>query len=229
MKVFILAGQSNMQGCGNFGTHPRLNNKRLFNFNNCTWQNAEEPLHDYTCKVWTDGGAGLAMSFGLRLIEEFSEWKIGFVPCAVSGSRLEQWQPGAELFENAIVKTRQALTACNGELAGILWHQGEADSKCKDKAKTYAKRFFDTISGFRKELANDTLPVITGKLGAFLSRNNDYPYYQTVNDALAKNSTKFVSSDGLTDNDRNDNTHFDTKSLRELGIRYAESYIENML
>lgn len=150
MKIFLLDGQSNMQGCGNFGKHPKLENNRIFNFRNGKWQKAEEPLHDYTSKVFPDSGAGMAVSFGLHLVK-----------------------------------------------------------------------------AFRKEFRNSNLPVIAEELGAFLIQNNDCPYYQIINRAIAENATKFASSDGLTDNDRNDNTHFDTKSLREFGIRYAESYINS--
>jgi len=228
MKIFLLAGQSNMQGCGNFGTHPRLNDASLFSFKDKKWQNAKEPLHNYTCKVWPDGGAGLAMSFGLRLLEEFPEWEIGFVPCAVSGSSLEQWQPRAELFENAISKTKQALATCDGELCGILWHQGEADAKSKEIASSYAERFIVTINGFRKKFDNDKLAVIAGELGTFLASNSDFPYYQMINSALQRSATALVSASGLTDHDRNDKTHFDTKSLREFGVRYAELYINSI-
>ena len=168
------------------------------------------------------------MSFGLHLLKNFPEWEIGFIPCAVSGSKLEQWQPGEELFEKTIAKTRQALAACNGELAGILWHQGEADSKSMKTATTYADRFKRTINAFRKELNNEKLPVISGELGTFLAYNPDCSYYQLINDALMQNATAFVSSNGLTDEDRKDNTHFDTKSLRKFGIRYAELYIDLM-
>ncbi len=226
LKVFILAGQSNMQGCGNFGVHPRLYDDRLFCFKDNAWLVAREPLHEYTCKVWPDGGAGLAMSFAIRLLENFPEWEIGLVPCAVSGSSLEQWQPGAELFENAVSRTRQALTACDGELAGILWHQGEADSKSAKTAETYAERFQKTLGGLRTAFANEHLPVIAGELGRFLSGNPDFPYYAKVNKALRHTATSFVSSGGLTDNDRNDNTHFDALSLREFGLRYADVYMK---
>lgn len=226
MKIFLLAGQSNMQGCGNFGTHPHLDNDRLFNFKDGTWQKAGEPLHDYTCKIWTDGGAGMAMSFGMHLLRKFPDSQIGFVPCAVSGSSLEQWQPGGELFKKAVCKTRKALAVVDGELAGILWHQGEADSKSMETAAAYAIRFKKVIKGFRKEFNNEKLPVIAGELGYFLVKNPEFLHYQIVNKALKETAEALVSSDGLTDNDRNDNTHFDTKSLRKFGIRYAEAYIK---
>lgn len=217
-----------MQGCGNFGEHPVYRDDRILNFKNDAWHVAKEPLHDYTCKVWRDGGAGMGMSFAMSLLKEFPEWKIGFVPSAVSGSSLEQWQPGAELFERAVSTTRQALSKCKGELVGIIWHQGEADSKSRETAKTYAERFEQTIIGFRSEFNNEKLPVIAGALGSFLTNRPDCPYSKIVNDALMQTATAFVSSNGLTDTDRNDNTHFDTKSLREFGIRYAESYINLM-
>jgi hypothetical protein len=225
MKVFILAGQSNMQGCGNLSPYPQQEDIRLFNFKDNKWEKAKEPLHPYACKIWTDGGAGLAMSFGLRILEKFPEWEIGFIPCAVSGSRLDQWLPGAELFERAITKTTQALSACDAKLAGILWHQGEADSKSLEFSKSYGERFELIINAFRERLGYADLPVIAGELGKFLIHNTDYPYYKTVNNALKEVSTVLATSENLSDNDRNDNTHFDTISLREFGVRYAESYL----
>ncbi len=228
MKVFLLAGQSNMQGCGNFGKHTTYEDDRILNFKDDVWRIAKEPLHNFTCKVWTDGGAGIGMSFGLRLLKEFPEWEIGFVPCAVSGSSLEQWQPGAELFEHAVTKTRQALSNCESEFAGIIWHQGEADSAALETAETYAERFELTINAFRREFSNENLPVIAGALGTFLSNRSDHSYFQIVNNALKQTATVFIPSEGLTATDRNDNLHFDTKSLRKFGIRYAESYIDLM-
>ena len=224
-KIFILAGQSNMQGCGNFGEHAACRDGRIFNFKDGEWQVAEEPLHEWLCKVWTDGGAGLAMSFGLRLLEEFPECEIGFVPCALSGSELDLWQPGAELFEKAVCKTREALKQGEGELVAILWHQGESDSRSRETAEAYSDRFNLMLDGFRKEFNNEDLPIIAGGLYNFLARRPEFAYCQIVNDALKRAATVFVSSEGLTANDRDDNTHFDTKSLREFGVRYAEAYV----
>lgn len=214
-----------MQGCGNFGKHPVYKDDKILNFKDGAWHVAKEPLHNFTCKVWTDGGAGMGMSFGLRLLKEFPKWEIGFVPCAGSGTCLEQWQPGAELFERAVSTTRQALSKCEGELAGIIWHQGEADSAARETAETYAERFGRTINGFKSEFSNENLPVIAGALGTFLTNRSDHSYFQIVNNALKQTATAFISSEGLTATDRNDNLHFDTKSLRTFGIRYAESYI----
>ena len=81
------------------------------------------------------------------------------------------------------------------------------------------------LDGFRKEFNNEDLPIIAGGLYNFLARRPEFAYCQIVNDALKRAATVFVSSEGLTANDRDDNTHFDTKSLREFGVRYAEAYV----
>jgi hypothetical protein len=229
MEIFILAGQSNMQGCGNFGNHPVLQDDKILCFKDGTWQKALEPLHDYKCKVWPDGGAGLAMCFGLRLLENKPDSTIGFIPCALSGSSLAQWQPGEELFENAVNKALTGLNKCSGKISGILWHQGEAESRDKERAETYYNRLENTINGFRKAFDRD-LPVVVGELGYFVKSNADLPYSDVVNAALRKIASNIrhvglVSVEGLTCNDRHDNTHFDTASLRILGLRYAQAYI----
>ena len=217
-----------MQGCGSLTDQVELCDNRIKCFKDGKWQTAKEPLHNYCCNKYPDGGAGLAMSLGLRLLDDYPDWEIGFIPCAVSGSRLEQWEPGAELFEKALADTKKALCCMEGEIVSILWHQGEADAKTAERANSYSRRFRRTIEVFRKELNCADLPIIAGELGHFLKNNNDCKYYEVVNEALKNNADEFVSASGLTDNDRKDNTHFDTLSLRKFGARYSEKFLKIM-
>jgi hypothetical protein len=55
------------------------------------------------------------------------------VPCAVGGTSIRLWQPGAydtktdtRPYDDMLYRVTQAML--HGTLKGILWHQGESDS-----------------------------------------------------------------------------------------------------
>ena len=57
----------------------------------------------------------------------------------------------------------------DGVLKGILWHQGESDSRA-GPAEVYEKKLHDLISRFRKELNAPEVPFIAGQMGQFVER-----------------------------------------------------------
>ena len=82
------------------------------------------------------------------------------------------------------------------------------------------------IENIRADLGQPQLPVVVGQIGEFFytRRKQQTPYAKTVNDALARiplhvPRTACVSAAGLTH--VGDEVHFDGKSQRELGKRFA--------
>jgi len=66
-----------------------------------------------------------------------------------------------------------------------------------------------------------------GELGSFLRNYEGLDFFALVNEKLRQldgvlPSYACVSAEGLSDN--GDRLHFNAKSLREFGIRYAETY-----
>jgi hypothetical protein len=122
-------------------------------------------------------------------------------------------------------RVRLALPA--GTLKGILWHQGEADSK-PELASAYAAKLADLIKRLRAELHAPNVPFIAGQLGKFA----DAPWnefraqvdqaHRTLPDRVPH--TAFVSAEGLVH--KGDKVHFDRDSLHELGRRYAAAYLK---
>lgn len=228
-QVFLLAGQSNMAGRGlvteaDREVHPRV----LMLAEDGTWQYAVDPVH-YDKKR---AGVGLGRSFALELVKRNPEITIGLVPAACGGSPISTWVPGgyhdqtdSHPYDDAIERTERAME--NGELAGILWHQGESDSR-PERARLYKERLIELIARFRKDLDVPEVPFVIGQLGQFEAK----PWTaarQQVNQAQIEIAREvpfsaFVSSTGLTSME--DNTHFNTESLHEFGRRYAESYLE---
>ena len=222
LNVFLLMGQSNMAGRGRVNEVPALRDLRVWMFRNGCWTTAEEPLHTDKPEI---AGVGLGMSFAVELIACDYLTPIGLVPCAVGGTPLSRWMPGADLYENAVSIAQRALSS--GTLKGILWHQGENDSVNAMEANTYGERFQHMISNLRLRLTAERVPVITGELGTFMQSNPNYSFLNVVNHQLRelKGSLPFydcVSANGLTAKD--DGLHFNSKSLREFGQRYANAY-----
>jgi hypothetical protein len=114
-----------------------------------------------------------------------------------------------------------------GTLKAILWHQGESDSR-PELAAVYRQKLHALIRRFRTELDAPDLPFIAGQLGQFPERPWDdaRKTVNSVHESLPREVTQtaFVPSTGLTH--RGDQVHFDSKSLREFGRRYAKAYLE---
>ena len=78
--------------------------------------------------VWT--------RLGDELIERQFYDAVVFVPVAVAGSTIAQWQPGGELHES-ILETIEGAQAHGLTITHMLWHQGESDAISKTTADAY--------------------------------------------------------------------------------------------
>ena len=228
MKSFLLIGQSNMAGRGDFGEVPEIINDKCFMLRNGGFIPMSEPINvDRPIFSYFHSGIGLAASFADEYAKHFSE-AVGLIPCAEGGTSLSRWMPGEILFDNAVNNAR--LAKRSSEIAGILWHQGENDSASIEDAETYSERFIRMIIALREELGGN-IPVIVGEIGRFASSYQDgkLKYMSIVNEALESMTSRiekcgFVSSEGLTD--RGDCIHFNSASYRIFGKRYFEKYLE---
>lgn len=216
MEIFLLIGQSNMAGRGKVEAEDQVPHPRVFMLTkDLTWVPAVDPMHYDKPNLI---GTGLGKTFGALVAEADPTAVIGLVPAAFGGSALDEWTPGAPHYVNAVARARVAMK--QGRLAGILWHQGEAD-RAPDKAATYPVRFAKFIAHLRADLDAQEVTVIVGELGRFCS--NEGP----VNAAIRQlpglvPHCAFVSAEGLAD--QGDKIHFGSPAFRELGRRYAAAW-----
>ncbi len=228
MDLYLLIGQSNMAGRGKID--PARNGERegiwVIQADN-QWKKAKDPLH-YDKPTVTGVGPGL--SFAEKVREENPENAIGLIPCAVGGSRIDDWAPGQKheqtgiyAYDAMLERVRNARG--NGTIRGILWHQGEGDST-PERSAVYNKKLKAFFKRLRKDIDVKKVPIVIGTLGDFYVRKN--PTAAVINQIIEafpfKNKRVYaVSSSGLTD--LGDETHFDAASARELGHRYAERFL----
>jgi len=198
-----------------------IRDDRIQMFEAGKWITAEEPLHHDR----PTAGVGLAMSFAQTLLEQEPETTIGFVPCAVGSTPIARWLPGADLYEQAM--TVAAAAKSRGTIQGLLWHQGEHDSQNEADADNYVSNFSRMVAGVRHQVGDPRLPVVVGGLGYFLTGRPEFPFFHIVNAALQTlpqtvPHCDFASSKGLKD--KGDSLHFDARSQREFGRRYATTF-----
>jgi len=228
LKIYLMMGQSNMAGRGvpekeDLTSHPRV---LMFTKSN-QWEIAVEPIT--RGEKGKNPGVGPGLAFGKAMAEANPGIVIGLVPCAVGGTPLKRWERGADLYSNAVVRAKAA--APFGTIAGIIWHQGEADSGAKTNAETYGERLAKMIGDIRADLNSPRLPFVVGQIGEFNynREGNPLPFARDVNDTLAKlpqnvQFTGCVLSQGLAH--KGDQLHFNSEAEREMGKRYAKEILK---
>ena len=224
LDLYLLIGQSNMAGRGVVEAQDTLIFEHVLTLTeDLKWKPAQDPIH-FDKEI---AGVGLGRTFGIEMHKVNPGKKIGLIPCAVGGSPIGTWKPNAIFMNPGIhpwddMVKRLEFTLEQGELKGVLWHQGEADSKL-ELAPYYGQKLTN----------NPDLPVVVGEmLKSYQSyngkpfKNGEVIYPKMVTKATkliakADENIKMVSSKGLKD--KGDQVHFDSQSYRELGKRYAKA------
>jgi Carbohydrate esterase, sialic acid-specific acetylesterase len=216
--LYLLVGQSNMAGRGKMEAPDTLLDERVFVLNSSDgFVLAKEPLHYDKA----NRGTGPGFAFGKEMANTDQHRRVGLIPAAVGGTRISYWLPGGSrgLYEEAIRKAKVAMKY--GKLKGILWQQGESDANPKD-APLYKERLVKLLQNFRKELGNDTLPIVLGGLGDFLKA----PEYKIINKSLLEvaNEIGFAAfSKASTLGHIGDYLHFNASAQRENGHTMAKA------
>lgn len=198
-----------------------VDTKNIKILRNGRWQNMFRPVNPDR----RFSGVNLAESFA----ESYSKKHgvdVGLIPCADGGTRIAQWAPGSLLFDNAVYQSRLAMRTST--IAGILWHQGESDSR-EDRYLTYGKDLEVMLTSLRKELGLEDVPVILGGLGPYLDNytKSYHGQWSQINTELQKVAAGnplygYVSAEGLQPNP--DNLHFSSRALHQFGLRYFEAF-----
>jgi len=225
--LFLLVGQSNMAGRGKVTDADRKPHPRVLMFTKKqTWAPAVDPLH-FDKSI---AGVGLGKTFGIQVAEANPDITVGLIPCAVGGSPISAWEPGgyhastkSHPWDDAIKRAKAALAA--GQLKGILWHQGEGDSR-PGKSDVYEEKLHAFIARLRKELNAPKVPFIAGQMGIF----EEAPWSAEKKQVDAAHRrlpesvpyTSFVFSTDL--GHKGDKVHFSADAYREFGKRYYLVY-----
>ncbi len=246
--LWILAGQSNMEGKGDL-TDPTIIEKPnpLVHCLDMAdrWLQAEEPLHwlcDSPDPVHTGQseplklrnsnsahaartqGAGLGLPFASELVKRTGA-PIGIIPCAHGGTSISQWDPalrdhgGRSLYGSMF----RRFGLAGGRVRGVLWYQGETDAR-DGAAKQYRSRLEQLIGALRRDFGNPNLPFLMVQIGRQIAAPaREYPPNWN---AIQEIQREFAVQPGVevvaaVDLELDDGIHVGTQGLKRLGRRLA--------
>jgi hypothetical protein len=245
--VFILAGQSNMDGRG--PTRDLVGPL-------APWAGKQEAvLIDYAMaglqsKPHTSGGwktlepgpfsvpphkqhgptFGPEIGFASVLSDALPGRHVALIKFCEGGTSLKKlWRPTdrGKLYDLMLAHVRAALKDLDDRgdhyrLRGFVWHQGESDVGLK--ASEYQALLAEFIEHVRTDLNAKDLPFVIGEV--FDNGTRDEIRSAEKATARAVPNTYFVSSAGLTTLDGG--THFDAASQIELGKRLGGEMLKHM-
>ncbi|MBD3176892.1 MAG: hypothetical protein GF320_17065 [Armatimonadia bacterium] len=245
--LWVLAGQSNMDGCGKLsGAEPPSDSVSAFYYDDC-WDVARDPLCRYNEAAdpvhWNavedreevarwehtmrTTGAGLGISFGKELVRRL-DVPVGLIACSHGGTSLDQWDPGLlseggrSLYGSMIRRVR----AVGGKVRGLLWYQGESDAN-PQAAPAYGEKLAHLIASLRSELDQPDLPVIYVQLGRFYEDPTPEAErcWHLVRQAQLQLEPKIAPAAMVAASDLSldDKIHVDALGLRRLGLRMARA------
>ena len=132
--VFVCAGQSNMVGMASSAeTYSHATLIACLFGNDYVWQELADPYDTITGQVDTVSREA-AMPGGSFVVAMASSYlasqgcPIAFVPCALGGSAMESWQPGANHQDRATLYGSMIYRALQTGARCVLWWQGEEDA-----------------------------------------------------------------------------------------------------
>ena len=247
--LWVLAGQSNMEGHGDLldvqGPAPLV---RSFDMAD-RWKQAEEPLHTVVSAVdpvhWPlnaqnvperltgqpletylanrKKGAGLGLPFAVDMVTR-TGIPIGLIPCAHGGTSMDQWNPAwkdreGESLYGSMFRRVQAV---GGHVRGVLWYQGESDANIKAEPG-FLQKFEDFVKALRNDLNQPDLPFYYVQIGRHVD-NQNVTEWNRVQLAQLRAESEMPHSGmvAAVDLQLDDSIHISTPDLKRIGNRLAD-------
>lgn len=242
--VWLLAGQSNMQGIGNMTgapkTHPLIHSFSMRR----EWRKAAEPLHvlaespDFChnggkqCSLEegeelrkSPKGVGSGLFFARAMLER-SGVPQGLICTAQGGTSMTQWTPRREIDGKVSLygSLMNSVEATGQPVAGMLWYQGESDANAKDLPH-YTARMKELVAALRKDLRLPKLPWLTVQLARVFgarSGEEDANWNQLQEQQrLLPRTIRNLAVVAAIDLPLDDNIHISAEGQARLAVRLA--------
>jgi hypothetical protein len=222
LKVFILAGQSNMVGAAaNISELPedlKGDQKIALFFDGITWEAIAPGKTERK-------GFGPEISFTLKLSTGIKE-PVGIIKHSVAGSNLAQhWSPAnsKSLYTKLSKKVKAAGQTRRIEIVGMVWMQGESDSRDKNMAEAYSKNLADFIQTSRKDFKSPAMFFVAGRVNPPKDRFPHVDIVRKAQEECKMPGFTFVDCDTLEKT--RDRLHYNTRGLVDMGYRFADAML----
>lgn len=165
---------------------------------------------------------GPCYAAAVELAHQFPIKRVVAVNCAVGGSSINRWTPGADLY-SACVQMVKANK--DGPIMGLLFYQGEAD--VWDTSGLWPTKFISSMRGLQQDLALGDTPVVFAQVGAWCDlydacatpeARTGWADFQTLQEA---GQTTGISMIRTKDLPTIDGIHHSRASYQEIGHRFA--------
>ena len=246
--LWILAGQSNMQGYGDLvGVETPHRLVHCYTMGH-RWELAEEPLHwlvdspdpihsgrllagtkneserrdrRRSTRASRSKGAGLGLTFAKEVVEATGV-PIGLIASAHGGTSMRQWDPAARDRggESLYGSLLKQVGNAGGKVRGVLWYQGESDAN-PQAVPEFSERFRGLVDALRSDFGAK-LPMYYVQIGRFVVDRDSAPW-----DAIqelqrrAESEIPGVGMVSVIDLGLDDLIHVGTEGLKRTGRRLA--------
>jgi sialate O-acetylesterase len=246
--LWVLAGQSNMEGVGDLvDTTPP--DELVHNFDMADhWVVAEDPLHNLpgaadrvhwrrnaqgqperlegdALKRFVAGrkkGAGLGLPFAVEMVRR-TRVPVGLLSCAHGGTSMDQWSPalkeqGGDSLYGSMLRR---VRVAGGKVTGVLWYQGESDASPK-AAPEFLGKFERFVQAVRDDFGQPGLPFYYVQIGRHVS-NQNVAEWNVVQDMQRKAEGSIPRSGMVSaiDTALDDGIHVSTQDHKRLGRQLA--------
>ncbi|MEX0776725.1 MAG: sialate O-acetylesterase [Phycisphaeraceae bacterium] len=231
LQVFLLGGQSNMQGVGRNDqlTAPysqAFDKVQVWDAGAGAWVPLTPP------EGRPSGAFGPEVAFAHAIAKAMPDERILLVKYAVGGTALyDDWAPTQGPQYIAFMQTaRAALKNLDDaqrpyEIAGMLWLQGESDAD-ESKGDLYEKNLTAFVAHMREQFKTPAMPFIIARvLGYYGSATG---HAKLVRDAQVKVADADARAAWFDTDDQplEYAGHYNAAGLIGIGNRFAESYVK---
>jgi hypothetical protein len=241
--LWLMAGQSNMEGYGNLEglpePHPLV---RCFTMAR-RWELARDPLHllqespdpahggapldaraAARAKRQALKGGGVGLPFA-KLMQARSGVPQGLIATAHGGTSMAQWNPagkerGGETMYGSMWLSLQAV---GQPIAGVLWYQGCGETSPAD-APPYTARMQALVAALRADLGQPRLPWVIVQIGRVVDHQREFLAWNAVQEQQRLLPTVIPRCDVVpaVDLDLDDGIHIATRAFPLLAERMAQ-------
>ena len=188
------------------------------------------------------------VSFIPAVEKEFGAENIIIVKDAQGGQPIRRWYKNwqsaegnksffdyGDLYDQLMEKVKVVTKGKKIGTISFIWMQGEKDAR-ESHGIVYADSFRGLISQLQSDLGRNDINVVLGRLSDFDMKNQKYPHWTIVRDAIvdlaeADPSISWVDTDDLNDGlnkkgkEIKDDLHYSVNGYKVLGDRFAKEAI----
>jgi sialate O-acetylesterase len=240
--VWILGGQSNMEGIGFRHAGHKPNPRVRAFYMRDEWGEAKDPLHILSEAVdpihwdlsggkpdrpWKDRYVGPGVAFGNEMHRRTGVPQ-GTILCAHGGTSMAQWDPklkkhGGKSLYGAMIRRFSKL---GQPIAGVLWYQGCSDAN-SESTPDYTSRMKNLVASMRRDFGNPKLPFVAVQISRVCGPEweQNARFWNSIQDQqrLLTKSIDRLAVVPTVDLELDDPIHISGASQQRLGVRIADA------